>query len=130
MAEADPALPFYLIVTDHDRGFFAVEGPMTDDRPWNEAAAFARNQQRRIVCGPTGADRDALAAEYRLTHKLAGVPPGSIIRPLSMSMVRSAPPANRKFRPSDSRRSVARSPPSSVSRPRRLRSSCSLIPSM
>ena len=51
MPEADPALPFYLIVTDHDRGFFAVEGPMTDDRPWNEAAAFARNQQRRIVCG-------------------------------------------------------------------------------
>jgi hypothetical protein len=29
MPEADPALPFYLIVTDHDRGFFAVEGPMT-----------------------------------------------------------------------------------------------------
>jgi hypothetical protein len=25
MPEADPALPFYLIVTDHDRGFFAVE---------------------------------------------------------------------------------------------------------
>jgi hypothetical protein len=48
-----------------------------------EAAAFARNQQRRIVCGPTGADRDALAAEYRLTHKLAGVPPGSIVRPRS-----------------------------------------------
>ena len=83
MPEADPALPFYLIVTDHDRGFFAVEGPMTDDRLWNEAAAFARNQQRRIVCGPTGADRDALAAEYRLTHKLAGVPPGSIVRPRS-----------------------------------------------
>ncbi len=47
MPEADPTLPFYLIVTDHDRGFFAVEGPMTNDRPWNEAAAFARNQQRR-----------------------------------------------------------------------------------
>ena len=39
MPETDPALPFYLIVTDHDRGFFAVEGPMTDDRPRNEAAA-------------------------------------------------------------------------------------------
>jgi hypothetical protein len=56
---------------------------MTDDLPWNEAAAFARNQQRRIVCGPTGADRDALTAEYRLTHKLADVPPGSIDRPRS-----------------------------------------------
>jgi hypothetical protein len=71
------------LILDPDRGFFAVEGPMTDDQPWNEAAAFARNQQRRIVCGPTGADRDALAPEHRLTHKLAGVPPGSIVRPRS-----------------------------------------------
>ena len=83
MSEPDPTQPFFLIVADYDRGFFSVEGPMTDDRPWNEAAASARNQQRRIACGPTGADRDALAAEYRLTHKLAGVPPGSIVRPRS-----------------------------------------------
>ncbi len=73
--------PFYLIVTDHDRGVFAVEGPMTDDRPWKEAVTFARNRQRWIVCGPTGADRDELAAEYRTAHRLAGVPPGSIVRP-------------------------------------------------
>jgi hypothetical protein len=53
---------------------------MNDDRPWNEAAAWARNHQHRIVCGPTGANRDELAAEDRRTHKLAGVPPGSIVR--------------------------------------------------
>ena len=41
----------------------------------------ARSQQRRIEYGPTGPDRDALAAEYTSTHKLTGVPPGSIIRP-------------------------------------------------
>jgi hypothetical protein len=81
MPEADPDQPFYLIIADHDRGVFAVEGPMTDDRPWTEAATYARNHQHRIVCGPTGADRDALAAEYLRTHKLAGVPPGSIVRP-------------------------------------------------
>ena len=81
MPRDHPAEPFYLIVTDHDRGVFAVEGPMTDERPWKEAASHARNHQRRIVCGPTGADRDALAAEYRSTHKLTGVPPGSIVRP-------------------------------------------------
>jgi hypothetical protein len=61
-------------------GVFAVEGPMTDDRPWNEAAAYARNHQHSVVCGPTGADRDQLTAEYRRTLKLAGVPPGSIVR--------------------------------------------------
>jgi hypothetical protein len=82
MPEADPAPPFYLIVTDHDRGgVFAVEGPMTDDRPWNEAARYARDQQRRIACGPSGPDREALAAEYRRAHRVAGVPPGSIVRP-------------------------------------------------
>ena len=80
MADEEAAQPFFLIVTDHDRGVFAVEGPMTDDRPWCEAATYARNHQHRIVCGPSGADRDALAAEYRGAHKLAGVPPGSIVR--------------------------------------------------
>jgi hypothetical protein len=77
----DPAPPFYLIVADHDRRVFAVEGPMTDDRPWKEATREARNHQHRVVCGPSGADRDALAAEYRNARKFAGVPPGSIMRP-------------------------------------------------
>lgn len=81
MPDADSTQPFYLIVTDHDRGVFAVEGPMTDDRPWNEAATYARNHQHRIVCGPAGSDPDQLAAEHRRAHKLAGVPPGSIVRP-------------------------------------------------
>ena len=84
MSAAEPTQPFYLIVTDHDRGVFAVEDPMTDDRPWKQAAAYASNlYQRRIMCGPTGAHPDELAAEYRREHKLAGVPPGSIVRPRS-----------------------------------------------
>ena len=78
MPRDESSQPFFLIVTDHDRGVFAVEGPMTDDRPWNEAASYARNHQHRVVCG--GVDRDELAAEYRRTHNLAGVPPGSILR--------------------------------------------------
>jgi hypothetical protein len=80
-APREPGQPFYLIITDHNRGVFAVEGPMTDDRPWQSAAREARNHQRRIVCGPTGTDRDELTAEYRRAHKLAGVPPGSIVKP-------------------------------------------------
>ena len=81
MSEADPPVPFYLIVIDHDRGVFAVEGPMTDDRLWQSAAQYARSHQHRITCGPAGPDRDALAAEFRRNHNLAGVPPGSIVRP-------------------------------------------------
>jgi hypothetical protein len=81
MSEAEPDQPFYLIVADHDRRVFAVEGPMTDERPWRDAARYARDQQRRIECGPTGPDREALAAEYRRERRLAGVPPGSVVRP-------------------------------------------------
>ena len=36
--------PFYMIVTDKDHGTFSVEGPMTDDRPWNHAVVLAQNQ--------------------------------------------------------------------------------------
>jgi hypothetical protein len=82
MPDSDLPQPFYLIITDNDRGVFPVEGPMTDDRAWQAAARYARDQhQRRISCGPTGPDRDTLTTEYRRAQKLAGVPPGSIVRP-------------------------------------------------
>ena len=81
MFEARPPAPFFLVIADHDRGFFSVEGPMTDDQPWQSAVRRARDHERRVACGPTGPDRDALAAEYQRTHKLTGVPPGSIVRP-------------------------------------------------
>jgi hypothetical protein len=35
-----PSQPFFLIVADYDRGFFTVEGPMTDDGPWNDLARY------------------------------------------------------------------------------------------
>lgn len=81
MSDARPPVPFFLIVADHDRGFFSVEGPMTDDQPWQSATRRARDGERHIECGPAGPDRDVLAAEYQEAHKLAGVPPGSIVRP-------------------------------------------------
>ena len=79
MTEQPP--PFFLIIADHDQGFFCVEGPMTNDRPWKDAAMNARNNERRIECGPAGPDRNALALEFQRAEKLAGVPPGSIVRP-------------------------------------------------
>jgi hypothetical protein len=54
---------------------------MNDDGPWNLAAGRAREKHRHVQRGPTGTDRDALASEYQQTHKLAGAPPGSIVRP-------------------------------------------------
>jgi hypothetical protein len=78
---SDAAASFFLIVADHDQEFFCVEGPMTSDRPWQDGARTARNNGRKITCGPAGPDRDALAAEFHRAEKLAGVPPGSIVRP-------------------------------------------------
>ena len=81
-SDGAPAAPFFLIVADYDQGFFAVEGPMTDDHPWTNAARHARDVfGRRVGCGPAGPDRDALAADFQRTEKLAGAPPGSIVRP-------------------------------------------------
>jgi hypothetical protein len=82
MSDADPAAQTFLVVADQDQGFFPVEDPMTDDGPWNNAARHARDTLgRHVVCGPAGPDRDALAAAFQFAEKLAGVPPGSIIRP-------------------------------------------------
>jgi hypothetical protein len=49
----DQPAPFFLIVADHDQGFFCVEGPMTDDRPWKNAVRHAHDQLgRHVMCGP------------------------------------------------------------------------------
>jgi hypothetical protein len=81
-ADTDPAASFFLIVADYDRELFCVEGPITDDRPWNNAARHARdNFHRRVVCGPSGPDCDRLAIDFQRTEKLGGVPPGSILKP-------------------------------------------------
>ena len=81
-ANIDPSAAFFLIVADYDRELFCVEGPMTNDQPWNNAARHARdNFDRRVVCGPSGPDRDKLAADFQRTEKLGGVPPGSIVKP-------------------------------------------------
>jgi hypothetical protein len=72
--------PFFLIVADHDQGVFCVEGPMTDDQPWNNAARHARDQFRRcVVCGPAGPDRNVLAMEFQRAENWPV--PGSIVRP-------------------------------------------------
>jgi hypothetical protein len=81
MSDPNPTEPFFLIVADFDAGLFSVEGPMTDDGPWNLAAGCAREKPRRVMCGPSGTDRATLADEFQRAHNMGGVPPGSIVRP-------------------------------------------------
>jgi hypothetical protein len=70
---------FFLIVADLDQGFFSVEGPMTDDRPWQNGARDAREQFGSPSCAARP-DRIGLDVEFQSAEKLAGVPPGSIRR--------------------------------------------------
>jgi len=44
LADLNPE-PLYLIVTDLDRRVFAVEGPMIDSRPWDDAATPLSSSQ-------------------------------------------------------------------------------------
>lgn len=81
MTTPDPSQPFFLIIADHDRGCFCVEGPMTDDGPWHLAAGRAREKDRDVQCGPTGPDRATLAIDYQRVSGFGGAPPGSIVRP-------------------------------------------------
>ena len=81
-ADTEPSESFFLVVADYDQRFFCVEGPMTDDRPWNNAARHARdNFNRRVVCGPSGPDRNTLATDFQRTEKLGAVPLESILKP-------------------------------------------------
>jgi hypothetical protein len=81
MFDLAPTVPFFLIVIDFDLGLFCVEGPMTDDAPWNLAAGRAREKHRNVQCGAACPDRDALASEFQQAHKMGVAPPGSIVRP-------------------------------------------------
>ena len=81
MSEPGPPVPFFLIVAGYDTGLFCIEGPMTDDTPWNFAAGHAPETRRRVQCGPSSADRAALAEKFQPAHKMGGVLPDSIVRP-------------------------------------------------
>jgi hypothetical protein len=50
MSDPDPnsTVPFFLIVADLDEEFFCVEGPMTDDDPWQQAAGRAGEHGRLV----------------------------------------------------------------------------------
>jgi hypothetical protein len=72
MSDDRPSKSFFLVIADHDQGFFSVEGPMTDGQPWNNAARHARdNLHRHVVRGPAGSDRDALVAKFLRAGRFA-----------------------------------------------------------
>lgn len=82
--DAMPIDPFVLIVADHDRRTFSVEGPMIDDNPWSKLVVDAQESgKRRINCFvPGGAAKtnvEVAACEYEREYGYTRVPPGSIV---------------------------------------------------
>ena len=73
---------FVLIIVDRDTDEFTVEGPMTDDRPWNKAVVGAQKVSRNIRCFSMGDLPPDAAADERATtcggRRLAS---GSIVWP-------------------------------------------------
>lgn len=76
-----PGRSFVLIVVDRDAGEFTVEGPMTDDRPWN-TAVVAQKVDRDIRCfGMGDISSDDAAAEWQAAHGGRRIVAGLIVTP-------------------------------------------------
>ncbi len=71
--------PFLLAVVDEDKGTFTIEGPMTDDRPWNNAVCRAQDAGRRVRCFTAGPDRAESIAEIQRLYGWKLVESGTIV---------------------------------------------------
>jgi hypothetical protein len=77
-----PGRQFVLIVVDRDKGEFTVEGPMTDDRPWNTAVVEAQRVGRNLRCFSMGdMPPDAAASEWQARYGGIRLAVGSIVWP-------------------------------------------------
>jgi hypothetical protein len=72
-------VPFFLIVADRDKRVFTVEGPMVDDRGWNEAVGRAQKEGRRVTCCGVGSDRCRAEKDYAAASRFKLAPSGSIV---------------------------------------------------
>lgn len=79
---------FVLIVVDLETEEFTVEGPLSDDRPWNKAVVKAQEAGRSIRCFALGdLSPDAAASEWlKLRNGGTRVAPGSIVSPIIATM--------------------------------------------
>ena len=70
--------PFMLAIVDNDHKTYSVEGPMTDDTPWNSAVCRAQDEGRQVRCCTVPLGHDV---GDELGRRMEKVPSGSIVRP-------------------------------------------------
>jgi len=72
--------PFYMIITNKDNGTFSVEGPMTDDRHWNNAVVVAQKAGRQVRClTASGFSAEDAARSWVQRYSGKQVLPGAIV---------------------------------------------------
>jgi hypothetical protein len=52
--------PFFLVITDRDKGLFNVIGPMTDDTMWNNMVSEEQDKGRNVKCHNPGLKQSKL----------------------------------------------------------------------
>ena len=78
---------FVLVVVDRDTEEFTVEGPMSDDRPWNSAVVNTQKVGRNLRCfGMGDLAPDIAAAEWQSCYGGRRVAAGSIVRATHQAM--------------------------------------------
>jgi hypothetical protein len=71
---------FVFVVVDRDTEEFTVEGPMSDDRPWNTAVVNAQKVGRNIRCfGMGDLAPTVAAAEWQASFGGQRIASGSIV---------------------------------------------------
>lgn len=73
--------PFLLAVVDDDKGIFSIEGPMVDDRPWNDAVCKAQDAKRSVRCMTVGPDDATAEASLVKSYGWKRVSSRSIVSP-------------------------------------------------
>ncbi|MDK1389598.1 hypothetical protein QN224_29905 [Sinorhizobium sp. 8-89] len=76
---AKPQKPVVMVIADHARKVFSIEGPMYDDTRWTNAVADAIDSGMNINCSTAELSPAQAAAEYQQTYGYSQVPSGSIV---------------------------------------------------
>ena len=72
---------FWLVIKDDDRRQFSVEGPMTNDNPWNKAVCKAQEQGRNVRCSSSPIETTAEYIKRYWTSQGYQEAPDSIVFP-------------------------------------------------
>jgi hypothetical protein len=73
-----PRTPVVMVIADHDKREFSVEGPMVDDTRWTNAVANAINRGQRVTCSTAEQSTKAAADDF-ISRGYSQVPSGTIV---------------------------------------------------